>query len=59
MILNKYKAVIRWKHKPEVAGEIRQNAVVVVVVVVIVVVVFVVIVVVCWKQVLTTFTGYP
>ena len=38
MILNKYKAVIRWKHKPEVAIEIRQNAVVVIVVVVCIVI---------------------
>ena len=42
MILYKYKAVIRGKHKPEIAGEFRQNAVVVVVVVFAVVVVVVV-----------------
>ena len=41
MILNKYKAVIRWKHKPEVSDEIRQNAIVVVVVFVFAVVVVV------------------
>ena len=26
MILDKDKAIFRWKHKPEVADEIRQNA---------------------------------
>ena len=47
MTLNKFKAVIRRKHEPEVADEIRQNAVVVFVVVVVVVfVVFSVVVVV-------------
>ena len=43
MILNEYKAVIRWKHKPEVSDEISQNAVVVVVVVVVVFAVIVVV----------------
>ena len=43
MILNRYKAVICWKHKPEVAGEIRQDAVIVIFAVVFVVVVVVVV----------------
>ena len=51
MIQNKYKATIRWRHKPEVSDEIRQNAVVVVIVVVVVVVVVFAVVVIVTKVV--------